>query len=138
MSIIDSWIPSIAKKDFSETINWIDAFVVFLLGSLLAALIYLDTTPVDISIPVEVIDATHITLSQDYAESLPKQAIVTIKRKSQRVQITVIHRQYVAPRHVVLTTNKPIPFEPKSELRLVVFRKTILNMLLRTKAAAKE
>ena len=137
MSIIDSWIPKIAKKNFSETINWIDAFVVGLLGLLLAILIYLDTTPVDISIPVKVVDATHLSIDQDFIEAIPKQSTLTLKNKEKRVSIKIIHRSFAAPRHILLTTS-PLPFEKNDSLRLVIFRKTILNMLLRTKAAAKE
>jgi len=132
--MIDRWISKIAKKDFTETINWIDAFVVFLLGSLVAALILLDTTPVDISVPVKVIAENKLLLNQDYVESITHKKELSLKNKDLRYTVKIKHTTFASPHHILITVDEKLPYPIGITIRLVVFRKTILDMLLRTKS----
>jgi hypothetical protein len=138
MGLIDSWIPHVAKKDFSETINWIDALVIFLLGSLLAGFIYLDMTPVDITIPAKVIDRHHVAIDQQYTHVIPEKVTQTLKGDGRTVTFRKAKKTYQPPHYVILSTTQTLPFEKQDKVRLVVFRKTILSMLLKTKSSGDE
>ncbi len=138
MSIIDNWIPKLARKNFSETMTWVDALVVLLLGFLLAALIYFDMTPVDVTIPVSVAGPRQLLLHQDYADVFPKSRAVVLKQSDVRLSVHVIRKEYSSSRYIVLTTAERMPFENREALRLVIFRRTILDMLLRSKASFLE
>ncbi len=138
MSIIDNWIPKIARKNFSDTMNWVDAFVVLLLGFLLAALIYLDITPVDITVPMIVASPHQLLLHQDYADVLPKKQALTLKKGDIRLTIHILHKTYSDSRYITILTQETLPFENKDTVRLIIFRRTILDMLLRSKSSQFE
>jgi hypothetical protein len=133
MKILDRWIKTVAKKDFSETIDWIEALIVGLLGILLAAFIYLDMTPLDITIPVTRIDATHFSIEQDYIDTVSAKKTVLLKNHDKVWKMTVHHREYSPPRFIIFTTREIIPNTGHKDWRLIVHQKTILEMLLKTK-----
>ncbi len=133
MKLLDYWITGVAKKDFSETINWIEAMVVGLLGILLAVFIYLDMTPIDITIPVKILGGHQFAIEQDYIDALPKKNTILLKNHDKTWKIDLIEQHFNPPKYIVFTTRQPIPVSKSQDWRLIVHQKTILEMLLKTK-----
>ncbi len=133
MGFIDGWIPRVARKNFAETINWVDGLIILLLGMLLACFIYLDTTPVDITVPAVVKTPYTIVVDATYTGALPKGTSFVLKYENSRRTIYA-ERHYAPPHNVILNTYDPLPIPNGTDVRIVIDRKTILDMLLKTKS----
>ena len=130
--MLDKWIVKAAKKDFSETINWIEAFTVFFIGLLLATAIFLDVTPITLTIPAKSLDAHRIIISQDYRESLPKTRTLSLQYKDKNQDVHILSRNYALDRNFILTLQEDIPAQ--TNLRIVIGERSILDMLLKSKS----
>ena len=131
--MLDKWISKIAKKDFSETINWIEASIVFTLGLLLATAIYLDITPLTVTIPAESLDSYHIIAHQDYLDVLATKNTLSFNYKGKLHKVRIIEKDFGHSGGVYLTTASPVPSH--TEFRLIIGERSILDMLLKSKSS---
>lgn len=131
--MLDKWISKIAQKDFAETINWIEASTVFTLGLLLATAIYLDVTPLTVTIPAESLDAYHIMAHQDYSHVLSSRNTLSLIYDNTLYTVNIVHKNFGQSSGVFLTTQTPIPAH--KEFRIVIGERSILDMLLKSKSS---
>lgn len=131
--MLDKWIAKIAKKDFAETINWIEASIVFTLGLLLATAIYLDVTPLTVTIPAESLDNHHIMAHQDYLNVLASKNTLSFDYDGTIYTVKITDKDFSHSGGVYLTTLTPIP--SRAEFRIIIGERSILDMLLKSKSS---
>ncbi len=131
--MLDKWITTLAKKDFSETINWIEGSIVATLGLLLATAIFLDTTPITVTVPAQSIDTHRILIDQNYRDVLIKEDTLTLHYQHQTLFVKIIDHNFNSASKFTLTTLQPIP--TRTDFRIVIGKRSILDMLLKSKAS---
>jgi|GEM_PF-4120810 len=132
-SLFDRWIPKLAQKDFRETINWIEASIVGVLGILLGAVIYLDTTPIQLTIPVSIVNAHTFQVDYSYLKVSPKDKVAIILFGKESHSIIIEHKRVTRDK-LQFYTETPLPLNKEESPRLLIGQRSILEMLLRTKS----
>ena len=133
MSLFDHWVARVARKDFSKTINWIEAFIVALLAGLLATFIYLDMKDIEISIPVMIVDSRRFSVSQDYLTALPKSTTAVLISSSRAMAYPILKKEINRTGRVIFVSSARMPQDNRG-YRLLITRRSVLSMLLKTRS----
>ena len=133
----DNWVQRVARKDFSKTINWIEAGIVCLLAGLLATLIYLDVTYVEISIPIRISGERRFVVASTFLAVIPRSSEVVLISGEKLWRYKIVKKEIRSNGDIVFLSTGKMPSSTSSP-RLFVARRSVLNMLLRTRSFSAE
>jgi hypothetical protein len=129
--MFDNFITKLALKNYSTTVIWIEILVVILIIFFIITSIFFSFLPIDISIPVLIMDNNRISISKEYSKNYPKTERILIKDKKSYLPCTITKKYLSKSSDLLLQIKEPLPDTTKA--RLIIEQKTIFKMLFKSK-----
>jgi hypothetical protein len=128
--LLENIVNRLAIKKFSQTVVWIEFYLILLLIIFCLSCVLFLFYSIDITIPIKVESSNKIIVSNKYFSKLTDSNEVVLKYKNKIVHRNIKKTLIDSNTKLALSFDKPIENLP---YRLLIGRKKIIDMLLKRK-----